>query len=189
MEKKRIIVGVSGASGVQLAQYLLLELSRHEDIETHLVVSPGARRTWELECTDSFEEFCDMADVVYDDRNMAAAISSGSFVTAGMIVIPCSMRTLSGIANAFDDNLVIRAANVCLKEGRKVVLVPREMPLGRAHIRNMLSAHEIGCAIVPPVLTFYNGPMSVDDQVRHVVGKCLRQLDIEPSEFHAWEGA
>jgi len=189
MQKKRVIVGVSGASGVQLALCLVKELARHDDIETHLVVSGGAKRTWELECSDPIEDLYAAADVIHDEHNMAASISSGSFVTEGMIVIPCSMKTLSAIANGYDENLIARAADVCLKEGRKVVVCPREMPLGRSHLRNMQQAAEDGCVIIPPMLTFYNGPMTIEDQMLHIVGKCLRQLGIEPTEFHAWHGA
>lgn len=185
---KRIIVGVSGATGVQLARALMEDLAARPDVETHLVVSDGARCTWELECPEPIERLTELADVVHDPHNMAASISSGSFVTDGMAVVPCSMKSLSAIANGYADNLVSRAADVCLKEGRRVVLVPREMPMGRVHLKNMLEAHENGCVIVPPMLTFYNGPCTLQDQMTHVVGKVLRQLGLEPREFHAWEG-
>lgn len=188
MTKKRLIVGVSGASGSMLALSLMRELSRHEDVETHLVVSDGTRRMWELETDLPLESLTKLTSVVHDDHDLAATISSGSFVTHGMVICPCSMKTLSAVANGYADNLIARAADVCLKEGRRVVLVPREMPLGRVHLRNMLSASELGCTIVPPMLTFYNGPMTIDDELTHVVGKVMRQLGIEPSEFHGWEG-
>lgn len=181
-------MGVSGASGSMLALSLMRELSRHEDVETHLVVSDGTRRMWELETDLPLESLTKLASVVHDDHDLAATISSGSFVTHGMVICPCSMKTLSAVANGYADNLISRAADVCLKEGRRVVLVPREMPLGRVHLRNMLSASELGCTIVPPMLTFYNGPMAIDDELTHVVGKVMRQLGIEPSEFHGWEG-
>lgn len=188
MEKRRIIVGVSGASGVQIALELMRDLATHEEIETHLVVTEGARKTWELECAEPIESLLDLAAVVHDDANLAASISSGSFRTDGMAIVPCSMKTLSAVASGFAGNLVARAADVCLKEGRKVVLVPREMPLGRIHLRNLLAASEAGCTIVPPMLTFYNGPLTIEDEVRHVVGKVLRQLGVEPRRFDAWSG-
>lgn len=188
MGKQRIIVGVSGATGVQLALYLMRALAAVEHVETHLVVSDGAKKTWELECATPIEELYELADVVHDAHNLAASISSGSYVTDGMVVMPCSMKTLSSIANGYADNLVSRAADVCLKEGRRVVLVPREMPLGKIHVRNMLSAADAGCILVPPMLTFYNGPVTIEDQINHVVGKVLRQFGIEPTKFHAWEG-
>ncbi len=187
--KKRIIVGVSGATGVQLALYLMRALASYEEVEKHLVVSDGAKKTWELECEEPIEEMLDLADVIHDPHNLAATISSGSYVTSGMIVMPCSMKTLSSIATGYADNLITRAVDVCLKEGRRVVLVPREMPLGKIHVRNMLAAVDAGCVLVPPMLTFYNGPITLDDQINHVVGKVLRQFGLEPKKFHAWEGA
>lgn len=189
MNKRRIIVGVSGATGVQLSLALVQALAGYDDVETHLVVSDGAKKTWELECSEPIERLYEIADVVHDSHNLAASISSGSYVTEGMIVMPCSMKTLSSIANGYADNLVSRAADVCLKEGRRVVLVPREMPLGKIHVRNMLAAADAGCVLVPPMLTFYNGPITIEDQINHVVGKVLRQFGLEPRKFHAWEGA
>ncbi len=188
MNKRRIIVGVSGATGVQLSLYLMRALAEQEAIETHLVVSDGAKRTWKLECAEPIEELYELADVVHDVRNLAAAISSGSYVTDGAVIMPCSMKTLSSIATGYADNLIARAVDVCLKEGRRVVLVPREMPLGKIHVRNMLAAADAGCVLVPPMLTFYNGPMTIEDQINHVVGKVLHQLGVEPRTFHAWEG-
>ena len=128
-----------------------------------------------------------LADRVYPPDDMAAAISSGSFVTDGMIVLPCSMKTLAGIVSGYADNLLLRAADVTLKEGRKLVLCPREMPLGRVHLRNLLAASELGCAIIPPMLTFYNHPMTVEDEISHVVGKVLLQFGITPRSFKPWE--
>ena len=189
MDTRRIIVGVTGATGVQMALYLLRALAEYDDVETHLIVSDGARRTWELECDIPFQELLDCADVVYDSHNLAAEVSSGSYQTDGMIVFPCSMKTLSAIATGYTDNLIARAADVCLKEGRRVVLSPREMPLGRVHLRNLNSAAEYGCIIMPPMLTFYNGPVTIEDQIWHVVGKILRQFGLEPRHFRAWEGA
>lgn len=183
----RIIVGVSGASGVEMSLSLLRAL-RNANCETYLVVTEGARLTWSLETDIPIEELYNAADHVYAESDYAAVIASGSFVTDGMIVMPCSMKTLAGIANGFAENLLLRAADVCLKENRRVVLVPREMPLGRVHLRNMLSASELGCAIVPPMLTFYNGADSLQSQIDTVVGKVLMQFNIIPENFKPWEG-
>ena len=169
----RIIVGVSGASGVEMSLSLLRAL-RNANCETYLVVTEGARLTWSLETDIPIEELYNAADHVYAESDYAAVIASGSFVTDGMIVMPCSMKTLAGIANGFAENLLLRAADVCLKENRRVVLVPREMPLG--------------CAIVPPMLTFYNGADSLQSQIDTVVGKVLMQFNIIPDNFKPWRG-
>ena len=183
----RLIVGISGASGVLLGYELLKTLHEQVDTELHLVVSDGAKRNFELETSLKLEDVYALADYVHDDHNLAAVISSGSFVTSGMIVAPCSMKTLSGIANGYSDNLLVRAADVCLKEGRRVVLVPREMPLSRVHLRNLQSASDAGCAIVPPMLTFYNGAETLQSQMAHVIGKVLMQFGIESKQFKPWE--
>ena len=184
----RIIVGVSGATGVGMGYYLLKALRAVPDCEIHLVVTDAARKTWDLETVLDYEEFTSLADVVHDAHNMAASISSGSFFTDGMIVLPCSMKTLAGIISGYTDNLVLRAADVCLKEGRKVVLAPREMPLGKVHLQNMLKAADLGCVIIPPMLTFYNHSMTVQEQVDHIIGKILMQFGILPDNFRPWEG-
>lgn len=184
----RLIVGISGAAGVQIGYRLLEVLSQRGDNEVHLVVSEGAKVIFDRETDVTMQEVEALADVVWDNRNLAAAISSGSFVTEGMIVAPCSMKSLSAIANAYDDDLLVRAADVCAKEGRKVVLVPREMPMNRAHLRNMLQACEDGYVIMPPVLTFYNGCETTADQVDHVVGKVLMQFGLTHDRFKPWEG-
>ena len=185
---KRIIVGISGAPGVQIGCRVLEALSEMDDVETHLVVSEGAKAIFRRECDVSVEEIEKLADSVYREDDLAAPISSGSFRTDGMIVAPCSMKSLSAIANAYDDDLLVRAADVSMKEGRKVVLVPREMPLNRAHCRNLLAAVEDGYVILPPMLTFYNGCKTTDEQVDHVVGKILMQFDIPYGKFRPWEG-
>lgn len=185
----RLIIGISGASGVVMGYRLLQELQKHDTIETHLIVSKSAQRTFELETDIEIARVLQTAEVAYRDDDLAAKVSSGSFVTAGMVVVPCSMKTLSGIAHGFDENLLIRAANVCLKEGRKVVLVPREMPLSAIHLRNLLNAKEGGCSILPPLLTFYHQAETLDAQIDHLVGKILMQFGVEASSFHAWGGA
>ena len=183
----RLIVGISGASGVIMGRRLLETLRASADAEIHLIVTEAAERTWVLECDKPIRELYDLADVVYDNHDLAAAVASGSFRTDGMIVLPCSMKTLAGIASGYAENLLLRAADVCLKEGRRLVICPREMPLGRIHLRNQTLAAEAGAAIVPPMLTFYNRPTTVDEQIDHVIGKILLQFGIVPDNFRAWE--
>ncbi len=185
---KRIIVGISGADGVCLGSHLLKTLYAMPDVETHLVMTSSAERNFLLEGTETPDEVKRLADVCHNPDNMAASIASGSFRTDGMIIAPCSMKTLAHIVSGCADNLLLRAADVCLKEGRKVVLIPREMPLSRIHLRNLLSASEAGCHIVPPVLTFYNHPATVEDHINHIIGKSLMLLGIEPPFFRAWQG-
>lgn len=184
----RITVAVSGATGVEMSYYLLKALKSVEGCEIHLIVSKGARITWKLESEIPLEKLEALADEIHDEHNMAACVSSGSFVTDGMIVMPCSMKTLAGIAAGYAENLIVRAADVCLKEGRKVVLVPREMPFGKVHLRNLKEAADLGCVIVPPVLTFYNGPKTIADQINHIVGKILMQFGITYDKFVPWTG-
>jgi 4-hydroxy-3-polyprenylbenzoate decarboxylase len=188
VNKKRIIVGVTGASGVIMAQFLLRTLREFPEIETHLITTESARLTWKLETAMPFAELCAPADYVHDEKNMAANIASGSFVTAGMVVIPCSMKSLAGIVSGYTDNLLLRAADVCLKENRRLVLVPRETPLGKVHLRNLNEAANLGCTIIPPMLTFYNNPQSLDDQINHIIGKILLAFGLQSKSFKPWEG-
>lgn len=183
-----LIVGISGATGVIMGYYLLKVLKNKPDITVHLVLSEGAVENFRIETNLKIEEIKSLADYNYDNKNLAAKISSGSYKTDGMIVLPCSMKTLSGVANGFATNLLLRSVDVCLKESRKVVLVPREMPMSRIHINNMARAAEYGCTIIPPVLTFYNGANSLEKQISHVIGKILMQFNIEHDDFVAWKG-
>ncbi|MGN0352936.1 MAG: UbiX family flavin prenyltransferase [Roseburia sp.] len=183
---KKIILGISGASGVILGFEIAKALKR-ENVELHMVITDAARLTWECECKEiPIEKLIELSDECYEVKDMAALIASGSFRTDGMIVAPCSMKTLAGIVSGYTDNLLLRAADVCLKEGRKVVLCPREMPLGRIHLRNLSDAAEYGCTIVPPMMSFYSGQMTMQDQLNHIVGKVLMQFDIEFGEFRPW---
>ena len=184
----RLIVGISGASGVIMGWYLLKALHELPEVETHLIITEGAAVTFPYETEHSLEEVRALADVVHDNRNMAASISSGSYETNGMIIIPCSMKTVAGIVSGYTDDLLLRAADVCLKEGRKVVIVPREMPMSRIHLRNIKECADNGCAIVPPMLTFYNGSNSLEQQIDHIIGKILMQFGIEYQKFVAWQG-
>ncbi len=184
----RIIVGISGASGAILGVQMLKALRCQPDCETHLVVSAGARMTLAAETDMEIGDLIALSDHYHDEKNMAASISSGSFKTDGMVIIPCSMKTLAAIAHGYADNLLVRAADVCLKENRRVVLVPRETPLSKIHLKNLLEAAECGCTIVPPVLTFYNHPRSIQDQVEHIIGKVLMQFGLDHMRFKPWQG-
>ena len=186
--KKKIIVGITGASGAILGYRLVEALKESGEAEVHLIMSEAAVSILEGETDYRYEDICALADVVYDEKNLAAAVSSGSFRTNGMAVVPCSMKTLSGIANAFNENLIIRAADVCLKERRTCVLAPREMPLNSIHLRNMKECADAGYVIMPPVFTFYNHPKSMEDQIDHFVGKILMQFGIEYKKFRPWSG-
>lgn len=187
--KKRIIVGISGASGAQLGYHVLSALREQPETEVHLILSEGAKRTIAAETGLREAGFYALADRYYSEFDLDACISSGSYRTEGMIIVPCSMKTLSGLANGYDENLLIRAADVCLKEGRKVVVVPREMPMGRAHLKNLLTVSEYGCAVIPPMLTFYAGAQTLEAQMDQVTGKILMQFGWDYSRFRVWEGA
>ena len=183
----RLIVAVTGASGVEMSIRLLAALREIPDMEVFLIVSRGAATTWKYETDRPLSDLKAMADHVFEENDMAAIIASGSFVTNGMIIMPCSMKTLAGIVSGYADNLIQRAADVCIKEGRKVVLVPREMPLSRIHLRNMSEAADLGCVIVPPMLTFYSGQKTLEDEIDHIAGKILLQFGLKSPFFHAWK--
>lgn len=183
----RLIVGISGASGATLGIEMLRQLKAC-GVETHLVVSEGGIKTIESETSYTLGDVQALADHHYDDANLGARISSGSYMTDGMIVAPCSMKSVSAIANAYDANLLVRAADVCLKENRRVVLLPREMPLNKAHLRNLELCADYGCTIIPPMLTFYNRPTTVQEQVVHIVGKTLMQFGLSIDGFKPWDG-
>lgn len=184
---RRLIVALTGATG-SIYGIRLLEAVRKLGLESHVVISPNAAENIELETGRPLAEVERLAHRVYDFRDMAAAISSGSFCTAGMVVAPCSIKTLSGIANSYNDNLVIRAADVCLKERRKLVLLVRETPLHLGHLRLMTAVTEMGGVILPPVPAFYHGPKTIDDIVSQTVGKVLDQFDIDAGLFPRWRG-
>ena len=184
----RIIVGMSGASGMIYGIRLLEVLSEVEDCETHVVISNGAKLSITLETDRSVKDVEALADVVHNDQNLAASISSGSFQTAGMVIAPCSMKTLSGVANSYGDNLLVRAADVVLKERRKLILVPREMPLHAGHCRLLHEAASIGAIIAPPVPAFYTRPQSVEDIVDGTVGRLLDLLGIDNDITGRWAG-
>jgi len=184
--KKRIIIGISGASGAPLAVEVLRALQRLPDWETHLTITLGAEKTIAQETSLSIEYVRDLADVYHDIHNIGACIASGTFQTEGMIVVPCSMKTVSGIATGYSENLLLRAADVVLKERRKLVLVARETPLNSIHLRNLLSLSDMGVTIMPPMLTYYNSPTSVENLTRHIAGKILDQFKIPYEGMYRW---
>ncbi|WP_391486967.1 UbiX family flavin prenyltransferase [Leclercia tamurae] len=187
---KRLIVGLSGASGAIYGVRLLQVLRDVADVETHLVMSQAARQTLSLETDYSLRDVQALADVVHDARDIAASISSGSFKTAGMVILPCSIKTLSGIVNSYTDTLVTRAADVVLKERRPLVLCVRETPLHLGHLRLMTQAAELGAVIMPPVPAFYHRPQSLDDVINQTVNRVIDQFGIElPDDLFArWQG-
>lgn len=188
---KKLIVGISGASGAIYGIRLLEVLRGVDGVETHLVLNPAARRTVVLETDVSVEQVEAMADRAYRPGDIAAAISSGSFRSAGMVVAPCSMKTLSGIANSYSDNLLLRAADVTLKERRRLVLLVRETPLHLGHLRLLVQVAEIGAVVMPPVPAFYHRPTSLAAVIDQTVNRVLDLLDIELDRdlFPRWQGA
>jgi 4-hydroxy-3-polyprenylbenzoate decarboxylase len=182
----RLIVGMTGASGVIIAVELLRRLREIESVETHLIITKGAELTIRDETNFDVLEIRRLADFVYDVNQIDASLASGSFLADGMIIVPCTMKTLAGIASGYCENLLLRAADVCIKEGRKLLLVPREMPFSRIHLRNMKELADCGAIIMPPVMTFYNTPKSIDDQINHVVNKILRLFNL-PDDMIEWQ--
>ncbi|HAX4824236.1 TPA: UbiX family flavin prenyltransferase [Escherichia coli] len=180
-----MIVGISGASGFQYG-VKTLELLKKLDVEIHLVVSKGAEKTCHLETDYRLDDILAMADVVHPINNLGAAISSGSFKTQGMIITPCSMRTLGAIARCMTDNLLTRAADVVLKERRRLVLLARETPLNLGHIRNMATVTEMGGIIFPPVPAFYQRPQTVEEIVTHSVNRALDLFDLNIKDLPRW---
>ena len=184
---RRLIVGMTGATGV-IFGIRLLEALRATDVETHLIVSRWAQRTIEHEMGYTARQVRELASVAYEPGNMGAAISSGSFVTEGMVVIPCSMRSVAAIAHGIGEHLIHRAADVVLKERRRLVLVARETPLSDIHLENLLKLSRMGVAIVPPMPAFYNQPKTIDDIVDHVVARVLDQFSIPADFARRWTG-
>ena len=184
----RIIVGISGASGAIYGIRLLEVLSTMADVETHLVLSKGGKLTIALETEQSVKSVESLADVVHSDQDLAATIASGSFHTDAMIVAPCAMKTLSGIVNSYADNLLVRAADVILKEQRRLIIVPREMPLHVGHLRLLHEAAQMGVIVAPPMPAFYNHPESVDDIINHTVGRVLDLAGLDNDMVKRWAG-
>lgn len=185
-EKKRLVVGISGASGALIGIRILEALKRQDKWESHLVISNGGMRTIECETSYSLDEVIALADIYHQTDNIGASIASGTYPCEGMVIAPCSMKTLAGIASGYSDNLLLRAADVQLKERRQLVLIAREAPLSTIHLRNMLSLADMGAVILPPVLSLYNGPETIEDAVNHIVGKSLNIFGIDHTRFRRW---
>jgi 4-hydroxy-3-polyprenylbenzoate decarboxylase len=182
---KKLIVGISGATGA-IYGIRLLEVLSKSDVETHLVITEAAQETILMETSLKVEDVQSLAKVSYDIKNLGADISSGSFLSEGMVIIPCSIKSLSGIANSFNENLLIRTADVTLKERRKLVLVVRETPLHLGHIELMLQASRMGAILLPPVPAFYFYPKTIDDLINHTIGKVLDLFGINHHLFNRW---
>jgi 4-hydroxy-3-polyprenylbenzoate decarboxylase len=182
------VVAITGASGSIYGIRLLEALRDRQDVETHLVISSSGKRTLAEETDYSVKAIEALARVVYDDRDIGASIASGSFRTMGMVVAPCSIKTVSALANSFADTLIARAGDVTLKEGRPLVALVRETPLHAGHLRQMLALAEIGGVILPPVPAFYLRPKSIDDVVAHTVGRVLDRLGIDHTLMPEWTG-
>ncbi|MCD6305503.1 MAG: UbiX family flavin prenyltransferase [Deltaproteobacteria bacterium] len=185
--KRRIIVGISGASGV-IYGVRLLALLRGKSIETHLIISEAGEKNIEIETTYTPDQVKAMADCCYSNQDVGAPLASGSFLTDGMVVAPCTIKTLSGIANSYTNNLLVRASDVTLKEKRKLVLLVRETPLHKGHLRLMSLAADMGAHILPPIPAFYHRPRTIDDIIHQTIGKVFDYLGIDNDLFQRWEG-
>ncbi len=182
---KKIIVGISGASGAPLAVRLLKELKKHDDVQVHLVVSSGGKRTLKYETNCDVKSLC---DVYHKNKNIGSCIASGTFKTDGMVIIPCSMKTVASLANGISSNLLLRSADVCIKEKRKLILVPRESPLSPIHLDNLAYLSKLqNLFIIPPVLSYYTKEQSVEDMENQIIGKILSQFDIKMKSFKTWK--
>ena len=181
----RLVIGITGSTGV-IYGIRMLEVLKKLNIETHLIMSEWAEKCISMETEHDVEYVKSLAVTISNENNMAASVSSGTHKTDGMIVIPCSMKTLSSIANGYDETLVARSAGVTLKESRKLILVARETPLTAINLENMLKLARLGVIILPPVTEFYTNPSSIDSMVAHIVGKCLDQFNIEHDLFTRW---
>jgi flavin prenyltransferase len=184
---RRLIIGITGASGA-IYGIRALELLKESEIETHLVLSAAARITIAQETGWKVSDVEALASVRHDYRDVGASIASGSFETLGMLVAPCSIKTLSAIANSYSTELISRAADVCLKEGRPLVLMLRETPLHKGHLNLMLEASDAGAVIYPPVPAFYSRPQSIDDIINHTVGRALARMGVDNDAYYRWQG-
>ncbi len=184
----QLIIGISGATGVVYGIRLLEVLQQMDSVETHLVMSDAAKLNIAIETEYSAKEVAELADHVYSNKDIAATIASGSFRTAGMIIAPCSIKTLSAVANSYADSLMVRAADVVLKERRRLVLVPRETPLHAGHLELMLRASQNGAVIAPPMPAHYIMPQTIDDLINHHVGRILDLFDLDPDLVKRWQG-
>ncbi len=186
---KKIVIGITGASGVIYGVRLMENLQSRNDIETHMIISEAGKRNIEIETNQKATDVMNMADYIYDNKDVGASLASGSFLTDGMVVVPCTIKTLSGIANSYTENLLVRAADVSLKEKRKLVLMVRETPLHKGHLRLMQIAADNGAHILPPVPSFYHQPRTIEDILDQTIGKILDFLGIEHDLFRRWHSS
>lgn len=184
---KRLLIGMSGASGAPLTVELLRQLRKNDEVETHLIMTRGAELTLCQETDLVPEQLKDLADVCYENDSIGAGPASGSFQVQGMVIVPCSMKTVAGIVSGYSDNLLLRAADVTLKEKRRLVLVARESPLSTIHLRNMYELSRMGAVIMPPMLTYYHRPQSMGECTAYTVQRILRQFDVN-GEVYEWKG-
>lgn len=184
--KRRLVIGMSGASGPILGIQMLEILKENPEWETHLVISKGAEETITQETEYSLADAIGLADKVYSIKDIGASIASGTFKTDGMIIVPCSMKTVAGIACGYSDNMLLRAADVTIKERRKLIVLSRESPLSTIHLRNMLTLSELGAIIMSQMITYYNKPHCLNDLNRHIIAKVLDRFGIEVNEFNRW---
>ncbi|HDH98807.1 MAG TPA: UbiX family flavin prenyltransferase [Deltaproteobacteria bacterium] len=185
--KRRIVIGITGASGV-IYGIRMLEHLKGENFEKHLILSEAAKKNIQIETTYSVDEVCGLADYVYSNSKLTAPLASGSFLTDGMVIVPCTIKTLSGIANSYASSLMIRAADVTLKEKRKLVLVVRETPLHKGHLQLMAAAADLGAHILPPVPSFYHKPQTIEDILDQTIGKIFDYFTIGHNLFKRWAG-
>jgi len=185
---KRLILGIAGASGV-IYGVRMLEILQNQGIETHLIISEAGKLNIRIETDYDVDEVLAMADFTYTNKDIAASVASGSFLTMGMVVAPCTVKTLSGIANSYNENLLIRAADVQLKEKRKLALLFRETPLHKGHLRLLIQAADMGAHIIPPVPAFYHHPKTIDDIINQSVGKVLDYMGIAHDLFKRWDNS
>lgn len=185
---RRLVIGITGASGSVYGIRLLEELRRHEDVEIHLVVSRSGKRTLREETDRTTDSVAALAHVTYDDADVGAAIASGSFRTSGMVIVPCSIKTVAALATSYAETLIARAGDVTLKEGRPLIAVVRETPLHAGHLRQMLALAELGAVLLPPIPGFYNRPKTVADIVDHTVARILDRLGLPQDLVPEWTG-
>jgi flavin prenyltransferase len=183
----RLIVAITGGSGVMYA-IKTLEVLQNLKVETDLIISRWGERNINIETNKTFDYVKSLATMYYNNDNMAASTSSGSFINDGMVIVPCSMKTLSSVANGYEDSLISRSAGVCIKESRRLVIVPRETPLSKIHLEHMIKLAAIGVIVLPAMPGFYHKPKSIDDLIIHIVGKILDQFRIEHNIFRRWGG-
>jgi 4-hydroxy-3-polyprenylbenzoate decarboxylase len=183
---KRIVIGITGATGVVYGIELLKQLRRNKDVETHLIITEAGKRNIALETDFTIQEIESMAHTVYSSDDLGASPASGSFLTSGMIVAPCTIKTLSGIANSYSNSLLVRAADVTLKEKRKLVLMVRETPLHKGHLNLMGMAADMGAHILPPIPSFYNHPKTIEDIIHQTIGRVFDYFEIEHNLFNRW---